>query len=348
MALYVILNFEDPDAGYTGGPVKGFSTRKATNLPANVVGSAQATVKGTVLKAKRKQTTFGRNTVRHYSCVEIARADKLGNLDRSDVEAIRKDCEKAKKIYIIMHGKPDETEKGFSNPVQGVQQEYAWADLGRLALLLFPKSGGTYSVSLVMCYGARTATYRLNQNGTLPAGELKSSFAYKFFRQLCVARNVRMTAVTGAVSTNDDGTNVVESEEWVSATLDMIDYKKDTATRSALDTRKKIEEAGYPGGKTEWAALCQKFALNGDEDPGTDPLKIFLKQYYYEKVHRNASLRSAKTQAAQVHGGQSNVAKYGRIVYSYNGGLLTIVNKYGDPNNPVVGANHLLYSGALL
>ena len=30
------------------------------------------------------------------------------------------------------------------------------------------------------------------------------------------------------------------------------------------------------------------------------------------------------------------------------GGVLTIVNKYGDPMNPVAGQNHVLYRGPLL
>lgn len=349
MSLFVILNFEDPDPGYREDrPVQGFTTRKPTKAPAHVTGSAQGTVKGTVAKVRRKETRFGRNTLRHYSCVEIARADKAGTLDRDDVEAIREDCRHASKIYIIMHGKPEETERGFSNKIDGAQQEYTWNELARLAKLLFPFRETTYQVSLIMCYGARSQDYRANHNGGLSENQLKSSFAFKFFRGICLARNVRMTAVTGAVSTREnDGTSVVETEEWVEANLNVLEYKQDKATRDLLKAKWKKAEALYP--KEAWAQLCQRFATNPAEYAGNDPLFIFLKRYYEEHVHRKTRLLMAKSTATQGYAGASNIAKHGRLVYTYTGGVLTIVNKYGNPNDPqAVPANHILYSGPML
>lgn len=348
MSHYVILNFEDPDPGAGHGPIRAHVTRKATALPGNVKGSASDTVAGTIGKARRKETRFGKNSVHHYSCVELAQADKAKTLGRSEVQAIREDIRKAKKIYIIMHGKPDDTEKGFSNMVQGQQVEYTWKELANLALLLFPDAGHTYRITLIMCYGARTGSYRMNQNGTLPPNELKSSFAYKFFRAFAASRNVVMTAMTGQVQTEKtDGTNLVETEETVAATLDHIAYKKDTATRAALKAQKQTWDA-HPGlPKGQYDELQKQFALNPDADPGTDPLKIFLKQYYFENGHRNALLLQAKSDAAAKHGGKSSVDKYGRIVYRHTNGVLTISNKYGDPANGVP-ANQVLYNGPLL
>lgn len=344
MAIFVVLNFEDQNPG---AKIKPAISRDPKKLPDSVKGSAQATLAGVITKARKKEVKAGKNFVHHYSGIELIQADVAGQLTKDDVNAVRKDCAKADKIYIIMHGAPDDTDQGFASGGMAVA---TWAQLGRLALMLFPVRDTIYRVSLIMCYGARVANYRLNNLGMLTPGDLKTSFAYKFFKSICMARNVSMTACTGAVSTGDNGMNAVETEEWVAATLDIIDYKKDTGTRQALNAQMAQAKQAYitDGHSTgDWQTLVNRFLRNANE-VANDATERVVKAFSYETGHRSASLQAAKSHAAQQHQGLANREKYGRIRYTFDGAQLQIVNKYGDPLNPVVGADYLLYSGPLL
>lgn len=344
MAIFVILNFEDANPGGAIAPAK---LKKPSHRPPSVLGSAGATLKGAVMKAKAKEGRFGRNVVHHYSAVELIQADVAGTLTKDDVGRVRDDCARAEKIYIIMHGKPDDTEQGFANGGGAVA---TWRQLANFALKIFPLRDEPYRVVLVMCYGARTDNFRLNQLGALPPGELKTSFAYKFFRAICVARSVSMTACTGAISTGDDGINTVETEEWVAATLDVIDYKKDTATRLALEARMdQAKQAFINGGGTlaAWKAKVGPYMVNANQAATNDTERL-IKQFAYERGHRSAALQAAKNQASALHAGAALRQKYGRIRYLYDGAQLQIINKYGDPLQPAVGNDYPLYVGPLL
>ena len=353
MNKIVVLNFEDEDISYTGGKVTPFVTRNKTEtskptLPNHLVGSAQSTVSGVLAKVRAKETTQGKTQVHYYSCVRLIDLDKKGLLTRDDVHAIRRDIGDAKKTYIIMHGTPDNTEDGFAN---GGAQVATWRDLSRLALMLFPAKDEVHRISLIMCYGARTDNYRLNHVGQMSPGDLKTSFAYKFFRAICQLRNVTLTACTGAVSTSADSyANEVETEEWVSATLDIIDYKKDTTGRNNLKLAFDQTKASYltqkVGLQKDWDDLVSAF----DRDPKKVPVGPYeteIHRYKSKTLHLYTQLQANKNAAAQLHGGLANISKYGRIAYHYDG-VLQIVNKYGDPKNPTIGEDHLLYRGPLL
>ncbi len=353
MAKFVILNFEDDDAGQAPNATVPVVLRKSGGvvpaLPAHVTGSAQATVQGVVNKVRTKETFFKKNQVHHYSGIELIRQDAAGALTRAAVAQLRTDIDEARKVYIILHGAPDVTEHGFTN----AQTTIGWRELSKLALLLFPKRTERYRISLVMCYGARTDSFRLNHLGMRDPNQLATSFAYKFFRAMCVHRNMSLTACTGAVSTvAGDGTNEVETEEWVSASIDVIDYQKDKPNRdlkkTAIDLQKQRYIAQGVGTAQDWSNLSNAFYTNRNQ-VANNPYETAIKTYIAQTQHRYDDLQARKAQAAQMHGGASNRNKYGRILYDYDGaGTLTIVNKYGDPMNPVVGNNFLLYSGPLL
>lgn len=352
MATFVILNFEDLDAGYGGGAfAPNISRKKKTSSPAvipgNVTSSAGDTIRGVINKAKSKESYFGKNSVHHYSCIEIINADIAGTLTRDDLANVRKDIASAAKVYIIMHGQPDNTEAGFGH---GGAQVATWKQLGRLALMLFPNSDVTYKISLIMCYAARTDNFRINHVGQMTPGDLKTSFAYKFFRSIAVSRNVSMTACTGAVSTKPgDGTNEVESEEFVSAQLANIDYKKDAPNRNILKDQMARLKASFilqGGTKEQWTQMHQDFGMDRAKVP-TNDYERSVKTYLSKTAHIQGDIQEAKAAAAALYGNQSNVSKYGRILYTYNGNL-TIINKYGNPQDPNVGPDYVLYTGPML
>lgn len=354
MSLFVILNFEDDDQGATPNSTTRAVVRqpnKATlaTVPTHVLGSAMSTVQGIAAKARKKESFTKSNQVFHYSGIELIRQDALKLLSRTDVDAIRNDIAKAKKVYIIMHGSPDVTDHGFTNS----QAKITWEQLGNLALLLFPKRTARYYVSLIMCYGARTSNFKSNHLGRMSPSDIKTSFAYKFFRALCVHRNIELTACTGAVSTDaKSGANNVESEEWVCAVLDMTDYKKDKPSRDILQQNLDQTKQRYllsEGGNLEsWKSLYVAFAQNKMKKGATQTERD-IENFHRRTTHTLAGLMAQKGTATAVHGGNSNLNKYGRIRYVYDGaGALTIINKYGDPTDPTIGADFVMYRGPLL
>lgn len=354
MALFVILNFEDDDQGEaqnstTRAVVRQPNKATVATVPKHVRGSAMSTVQGIASKARKKESFIKSNQVFHYSGIELIRKDALKSLSRTDVDAVRSDIAKAKKVYIIMHGSPDVTDHGFTNS----QAKITWQQLSNLALLLFPKRSARYYISLIMCYGARTNNFKANHLGQMSASDIKTSFAYKFFRALCVHRNIELTACTGAVSTDAmSGENNVESEEWVCAVLDITDYKKDKPSRDTLQQNLDLTKTRYllaEGGNLEgWKSLYTAFGLDKNKK-GFTQTERDIENFHRRTTHTYAGLKAQKDRATTVHGGKSNLNKYGRIRYVYDGaGALTIINKYGDPTDPAIGEDFVMYRGPLL
>ncbi len=64
-------------------------------------------------------------------------------------------------------------------------------------------------------------------------------------------------------------------------------------------------------------------------------------------TNAQAAKRTAITSLTQ--GGQDeNMHKYGKFIYTYANNVLTIVTKYGKPNDGVMVPMTVLYQGALL
>jgi len=51
---------------------------------------------------------------------------------------------------------------------------------------------------------------------------------------------------------------------------------------------------------------------------------------------------------AWMQAGNIERAKYGKLVYTYVGGKLKVVNKYGNPHNTKIKPGYVLHSGPLL
>jgi hypothetical protein len=145
-----------------------------------------------------------------FPCQELIARDAAGTLTKDNVKEVRKDIAKSRTVVFILHGKPDDTDNGFATTGGAV---CTFKQLGKLAKLLMAVRGETYRVSLIMCYGARCANVRLNHEGMLSPGDLATSFAYKFFREICISRSVRMVAWTGAVSNDAALSHTCENEE---------------------------------------------------------------------------------------------------------------------------------------
>jgi hypothetical protein len=212
--------------------------------------------------------------------------------------------------------------------------------LGRLAKLLMPDRDELYRVSLIMCYGARSANVRLNHDGMIPRDQLASSFAYKFFRELCGARNVRMVAWTGAVSNDSDMKHTCENEEAVL----YVDKKQEVRALQASPQKQLIEQ--------EKLALLQRLAMSNDafgtvlmkfmNNPNaaaTNEIERFALRYIPYSSVRNSWVMN-------LYPNRGQTSDYGKLIYDFNGSQLVITNRYGATGG--VAVNTELYRGGLI
>ena len=115
--------------------------------------------------------------------------------------AISMFCGRADKIMLGVHGKFDDTTQGVAglgwdqgSAVIGDYKEFAQL----ISSFLMPRK--SYKLSLIVCFGARSQNYRVNHDGDLAEEDIKSSFAYKFFKEICTKADVTLTARTGSVA----------------------------------------------------------------------------------------------------------------------------------------------------
>jgi len=265
-----------------------------------------------------------------------------GAMSAAQLTRVQQSCRQANKIFLCIHGKHNDTESGFASLTLGgaMTNLTTWQQLANFIILLLPERFEPFNLALIMCYGARTEHFRLNQQGDLPADEIKSSFAYKFFSKLCVARKVRMTARTGAVQMDPStGHSMVESEESVNARADQEDFLRAREEEAVFDNIKdlKTRMTTRAGGASEesaqrWMALEARYKATPDAAANTDEERII-------KAYQQAVRRKKEYQA--IMDGNPDKTKFGKIVYTYSDNVLIIRCKYPEP-----GVN--LYSGPLL
>jgi len=330
MNYYTILNFEDSSPQVTTGKVKGGRDPSKFGAGAAAAGTAQVYAK--------REVTKGRARMVFYPCQELIARDAAGTLSKDDVKDIRKHIEKSRTVVFVLHGKPDDTDEGFSTSGGSV---CTFKQLGRLAKLLMPIRDEKYRISLVMCYGARCRNVRLNHEGMIPSGELASSFAYKFFRELCGARNIRMVAWTGAVSNDGDLKHTCENEDQVL----YVDKKQEVAAlqnspqkqqieieKAALLQRLKMSNADFGNN------VMMKFANNPNAAPTNEVDRFALRYIPYSPVRAQWMMN--------LFPDRNQTSNYGKLIYDFSGSQLVITNRYGATGG--VAVNTELYRGGLI
>ncbi|HEX3435655.1 MAG TPA: hypothetical protein VHT24_02730 [Pseudacidobacterium sp.] len=339
MPHYVLLNFEDADPNAGPGKATAIKGKDVQNAQ-HIGGAAAGTANIYQNRALAKSSFFKKRQVVFYTCQEILQRNIAGTLAQTDLANIQKDCKSAKTIAFIIHGKPGETEHGFATTGE---QLCSWKDLSKLALLIL-QPGHQYNIALIMCYGARSENVKIDHRGQIPDQDLKTSFAYKFFRSICRKRSIRMTARTGAVSNDKSINHMVETEEEVFLYLKMQKaLAKRTLNKVSMDADKVkfFNESGLS--KPEFEKQFGEALLHVAENPKYVPqndLEKFAKDYIIYSSKVNQYLR-AKYDPADL----GNRAKYGKLIYTYDGHTLEIIARYGTDHH---GPNFQLYYGRLL
>jgi hypothetical protein len=329
MSYYTILNFED--ANPTGGAGKIKGGKDLVKL------GAGAAAKGTAEIYGRREKQLGKAKMVFFPCQELIARDANGTLTKDDVKDIRKHIENSKTVVFILHGKPDDTDQGFST-TGGVVCTFK--QLGRLAKLLMPARDDIYHVSLIMCYGARSANVRLNHDGMIPRDQLASSFAYKFFRELCGARNVRMVAWTGAVSNDGALKHTCENEEQVL----YVDKKQEVAALQASPQKAQIEQEKTAllqrlnMSNNDFGNVLLKFMNNPNAAAVNDVERFAIRYLPYSSMRAGWMMN--------LYPNRNQTSDYGKLIYEFNGAQLVITNRYGATGG--VAVNTELYRGGLI
>lgn len=157
---------------------------------------------------------------------------------------IRRLVNGADKVMLAAHGQVDNVTTVSYTGAFGSDQtvHITWRDLASLLHDLLD-AGKTHKVSLIICYGARSARHTADHNGDLTANDIKSSLAYQVFKEVSQTRDVVITARTGAVSFNEStGASEVQTESAIDAELQERHMRDDLSRRQQLGTITQDDE----------------------------------------------------------------------------------------------------------
>jgi hypothetical protein len=335
VATLVLLNFADPTtaAAKTGGKSQTLVGRSAAAI-------ARKPQYGRTGLAKMLS---GRDTIRVIDLYELLDDAKQGRApDPATMATAKGACAKASKVMVCIHGVHDDVDWGLATVATGggfkIGNFVRYDTLAGFVDQLLPSGGEKCNLALIMCYGARSASFEKNHEGTLTTGDLASSFAYKFFKLLCPNRKIRMTARTGFTGFNEqNGHSEVCTEAAVTAEIDWRELQdagdsaaKQKASNDAfLRLRTELAKTQRPNEAIDAATARQKGLIDGTI-PAVTADETAMKEFGQLQA-KNRALREQKQQVKE---------KYGKFVYHYSANVLKIFRKYPDLEE--------LYSGPLL
>ena len=351
MSLYVVLNLED----------KYQSTGR---------GAADSTVKALQKRYEQDKQRhglvklfIGKNSLIEHRPVEL-NGETIGfTTDHTRITQIRSDCDRAEKIYVVAHGDPRTTDVCYTNDPNGVGvvRLADYTGLATFVKSVVPARKTVIRMALVMCYGARCTRYQraqVDHMGMIPANDIKTSFAYKLFKDLAQVRSLKMTAVTGKIQHDStSGRALVEHEDMIDENMEFAEaakaqtvskgplnqqYSQLTSSGTSVSTI-NTEVAKYRANPTLAATTpLEQYAkdLVNWENSGGTAMKARVASAQAAKGAAVANLRGANQ--------DENMHKYGKFIYTYKNNVLKIVSKYGKLNDPVIVPMKVLYQGPLL
>jgi hypothetical protein len=283
---------------------------------------------------------FTSNDVEEIDLIPLYKKFKGGRLGFSDLgEALRIaiSCDVADKILLGIHGYVGDATCGYVGKFGERSGPVNFRELAQFLLRFLTSRSECFNLGLIMCFGARAQDHLVDHDSALTERQVKSSFAYRFYKEICTLRHVRMTARTGAVSFSEhDGKSLVQSEAAVGAEVlfERLDERETEATRRYEDVLKRYAERGRWDAFSDTEERIVEEIEKGRTDWGrasSDELVIIQYHGLRRKVLGPLSLKKDESRS-----------KYGKFVYYHRpgSGEVTVVRKYPPPESR-------LYRGAL-
>lgn len=290
----------------------------------------------------------GWNPFRYFTSDSVAEVDliplykkfksgRLGFSDLGQILSIAVSCEVADKILLGIHGYLGDASCGYVGKFGERSGPVNFRQLAQFLLLFLTNRSECFNLVLIMCFGGRSEDHLVNHEGALTERQVKSSFAYKFYKEICTLRHVRMTARTGAVSfAENDGKSLVQTEAAVGAEVvfESLEERDTEATRRYEAVLERYAERGEWDAFSDMEERIVEEIERGRTDWGpasSEELVIIQYHSLRRKVRGPLSLRKEESRS-----------KYGKLVYYHRpgSGEVAVVRKYPPPGS-------LLYRGAL-
>lgn len=219
------------------------------------------------------------------------------------------------------------------------------------ALITQPRK--EYYIALFCCYAARTPDKEVQQTGQTPA-ELAGTLAYKFFRLVQPQTGaLTVSARTGEVTvsefhnhaaTQDDATSALDAALARFVAAPAYQEARTRFLQLFPDTD-NLPDAEMPPQtrEHELSFIIDNAGSVGDAQPQ------HLSQQEWDAAVTYCTLRG---QAKEMPKGSTDKIKFGKFIYHYSKGELTILNRYskadGDRGQITSRRRHKSYDGVIL
>jgi hypothetical protein len=277
------------------------------------------------LKQKYKPVSWAKsflvaqNSVDLYEMFSLFEALKQGALNtpenQEQLRQIQLACKSADKIMLAAHGNYGNTVQVCASPGWDLGVAQVIGDYRQLAYLmravLLP--GCSYRLALIVCYAARSENYQKDHSdlGGLSAIDIRSSFAFKFFSEICCHCRVQMTARIGAVEFDSvSGSSSVRTEAATSAQIEYDQMQRLDNVEEAQGAYEQVRAQYDDATMTIFDDMEGKFVdARGFKPEGVpdNPEEVILQNYHRLNSRRNELVTTAAKRER----------KYGKLIYRY-------------------------------
>jgi hypothetical protein len=182
-----------------------------------------------------------------------------------------------------------------------------------------------YFINLIMCYGARSGSSGTNHEGVLTTTQLKNSFAYPFYREICTVITVALTAYTGAIGFDEStGRALVQTETAIGYEIQDNELQQSLLIRRAGEPYDGLKDTYFRRhGNVDGFLEMETRVFTEINRRRTDwsmasETEIVIRNYYLI-MNRVTELTKLK--------GESK-GKYGKFKYLYYRGEVNIIRRY--------------------
>jgi len=265
------------------------------------------------------------NSVQLFDLVDTFKNNSLSIQQRREISA---QCTGADRIMVAIHGQPGDTVNGYIQEFGENIIKVNYRIFAQYILQFLPNRNSEYRISLIMCFGARSEDPLLDHREGLTNEMIKSSFAFKFYRELVQSIRVRMSARTGSIEFHErTGHSMVQTEEAVASEVELNllqESEEIFLVNQAYEGLKELYLSKY--GNIRALVLMENDIVREMESGRTDWSMLSSEQMIILRYKKIKKRINRLTQAKDRSKGKS-----GKFIYLYDQGNVMVIRKYPEP-----------------